>query len=413
MTKHPAKDLVDGYMHQLGYDLREGRADSTAELHKVSTGLASNGSPKTLKEGKTTRTPAPSDQGGDGGHKRRQRSAWMNTGNGTWRASFKNARAHRSPSSAGIPWESVLRRTTSDSNTLETLQDLYPRISEVSEWQANALFGRPRDITVEVEVLPPKEMAWGKAESARGRKLRWADLEEEEPAKAPAQRKGAPGRRLLQRLQARTEGLPLEKPLEAATPGRGHLEPWLGVKSGESPFIVRPVAIRRPTCQGMCRQCGVERHFRNGTGALFACFYCVCHCGARALATTSSSSPWRAPRLAPGPQNERDEQARRGPRIARSARALLVQTVCLAKRRTYSSYSNNMHTRIYNRRICNIERVEIPQRMLEGRRARRRSLRTCKLRVSRAGGTIATLYARVGRRCTGPLARARFRVPIG
>ena len=88
----------------------------------------------------------------------------MKAGNGTWKASFKNARAYRSPSSAGIPWGSVLRRTTSDTNTLETLQDLYPRISDVPEWQANALFDRPRDITVEVEVLPPKEEAWGEAE---------------------------------------------------------------------------------------------------------------------------------------------------------------------------------------------------------------------------------------------------------
>ena len=157
------------------------------------------------------------------------------------------------------------------------------------------------------------------------------------------------------------------------------MEPRLGVKSGESPFRVRPVAIRRPTCLGVCRQCGVERHFRTGTGARFACF-CVCHCGARALATSSSSRPWRAPRLAHGPQNERVEQARREPRNARSPRALLVRTVCLAGRRTYSSCNSNMHTRIYNSRTCNIAQVEIPQqRMLKGRRARRIILWTCKV----------------------------------
>ena len=112
MTKHLARDLVDACLKTLHFELREGRADSTAKLHQMATNTASNGSPKTLREERITRSKDKASK-----------KTWVETGKGNWTASFKRARAHRSPSSAGIPWEQVLRRCTIDAYTHEVPQD--------------------------------------------------------------------------------------------------------------------------------------------------------------------------------------------------------------------------------------------------------------------------------------------------
>ena len=67
------------------------------------------------------------------------------------RGHFKGARALLSPCQFGVPWTSVLARTTIDHQSGDVIEVLNPKTEQVMAAEANAAFSRVSDIDVEVQ----------------------------------------------------------------------------------------------------------------------------------------------------------------------------------------------------------------------------------------------------------------------
>jgi hypothetical protein len=132
MTKHLAQESLNQYVEMLRYEFRQGRSSTTARLHTTrksaqpeAHAISSVGEPPEAKQWRCIR----------GGH---------------WQSISKGARAYRSPRAAGIPWSEVARRVTSDMQTQEVIDDIYPSRDGLQEAAMCMHIGGSRDIRTDI-----------------------------------------------------------------------------------------------------------------------------------------------------------------------------------------------------------------------------------------------------------------------
>ena len=89
---------------------------------------------------------------------RQESKSWRQVSSTIWRAEFKNARALRSPTSAGVRWDNVERIETRSAPSGNLICNLFPARDKLSEREACCNIGGCSDITVMVEVNDKSEV---------------------------------------------------------------------------------------------------------------------------------------------------------------------------------------------------------------------------------------------------------------
>ena len=81
-----------------------------------------------------------------------ERAKWRQISSTVWRGEFRNARAVRSPTSAGVEWRNVKRITTRSNPSGSLISDMFPIRDSLSEREVCQNIGGCSDITVIVQV---------------------------------------------------------------------------------------------------------------------------------------------------------------------------------------------------------------------------------------------------------------------
>ena len=118
-TKYLSLERIDTYSDMMGYEYASGRADATADLN-----ILRHVEDVDQECRARVRSVGESSQ---------EASQWLQVSPAHWRGSFRSARAHRSPSSAGINWNSIFRIVTRTSPHGRIIRDIKPREIGVSE----------------------------------------------------------------------------------------------------------------------------------------------------------------------------------------------------------------------------------------------------------------------------------------
>ena len=144
MTKYLGRDAIDQYSRVLGYEYREGRSATTAQLHRVQRSTISKGAHQA-----PDRVQLVGEQ--------RNAQQWRCVGPGHWQSCHRSARAFRSAAVAGIKWPEVIRRVTREVPSGIILEDLHPLKDKIEEDVACRPFGGSRDIQTDIYIQDRKD----------------------------------------------------------------------------------------------------------------------------------------------------------------------------------------------------------------------------------------------------------------
>ena len=140
-AKHLTRYKIDKCCDLLGYSFVDGRSTTTSNLHSIRT--TDGWSPGAVDD----RSLVPVGSG--------EARHWRCMSSTRWRGTFRGARAHRSPTCAGISWSEVVRMTTRKMPGNQLVRDIFPSQDRITERAACSSIGGSPDIRIDIEVGVP------------------------------------------------------------------------------------------------------------------------------------------------------------------------------------------------------------------------------------------------------------------
>ena len=151
MTKNLTLEKIECYSELLGYEFESGRSAATAALHAVA------------KTSKVVIEAKSSEVATEVGEAKR----WTCISATHWRGVFKNARAYRAPTCAGVKWDEIENIVTTDTHTGRILRELHPQLHVIRESEARGNIEGCADITV--DAFLGSDMWYSTSRQARAR----------------------------------------------------------------------------------------------------------------------------------------------------------------------------------------------------------------------------------------------------